>query len=464
MKTLSKSEVDFTFRPVKILQYGNGNFLRAFADWMVQKLIDQNLFDGGIHTVQIHSPKADPKMIEQDCLFHVLEKGLKNGKVFEDTTLISCVQSYSSIYESYEDYLILGENPDLRFILSNTTESGIQFDSDDDEPKEIPTTYPGKLTALLYRRFQFFDGDISKGLHFLPCELIEKNGRKLKECILQYADLWKLPEGFAKWIEEGSYFYDTLVDRIVPGFPKDGSDIEFEDKLQVMAEPFHFWAIEGPEKIQEELPFPKAGLDVSFVADLTPYRTRKVRILNGAHTCLVPYAYLQGLRTVRESVEHSEVGTWLKELIATEIVPILDMDKGELETFANAVLERFANPFIRHELKSIALNSISKFKVRVLPSILDFFNQNGAWPEKMITAFAATILFYKGDVNGETMPLNDSSEVITFFEVAWSNPDKSKMIQAILQNSSLWDQDLSLLSGLQESLVESLEKLEEKIA
>ncbi|MDF2159080.1 tagaturonate reductase [Algoriphagus sp. CAU 1675] len=469
MKKLNRSTASKNQEKTRILQFGNGNFLRAFVDWMIDIANEKGVFEGNIHTLQVHSPNKDPNMVAQDNLFHVVEEGLKDGNIYQKSRLITCIQDYSSIYVDYEAYLKLGENQDLRFVISNTTEAGIVFDPDDRDYRQIPKTFPGKLSSLLYHRFYFFKGDPKKGLIFLPCELIENNGIQLRECILDYANLWNLPTEFSNWIRESNYFCNTLVDRIVPGFPKTRiSEIQeslgLEDNLVVVAEPFHFWAIEGPELVKKEFPLDQAGLNVSFVEDLQPYRTRKVRILNGAHTALVPFAYLKGLRTVRESVEHAEIGVWLKSLIFEEIIPTLDMPKEELELFAGQVLERFANPFIVHELQSIALNSISKFRVRVLPSLLSYFEKTGKWPEKLTVSFAALILFYRGELHGEKLPLKDNPEILEFFKRTWEIPGREELLAEVLKKQELWGSDLNQLSGLSTSLLHAMENLEKDLA
>lgn len=464
MKKLSKREVKIADHPTRILQFGNGNFLRAFADWMVDIANEKEVFDGKIHVVQIHSKTGFDQMKEQDCLFHVLEQGMKNGQIHQETRLVSSVSGISYPKDDYPEYLKLGENPDLRFVISNTTEAGILFDPADANFDSLPETFPGKLTALLHHRFEHFKGDSTKGLIIIPCELIEKNGQVLKACILNYAGLWNLPKAFSEWIESACIFCDTLVDRIVPGFPKSNikeiqEQIGFEDELIVMAEPFHLWVIEGQEEVRREFPLDQAGLDVKFVDDLTPYRTQKVRILNGGHTAMVPWAYLNGLRTVRESVENPEIGAFLQKVIFQEIIPTLEMPKEQLEKFAADVLERFANPFIVHELKSIALNSISKFKVRVLPSLLGYWEKNQQWPEKLTHAFAALLVFYKGEYKGEVLPVNDDKGVMEFFKNTWTEPSLESIIGMILANESLWGQNLDSLPGLREKLVESVKSI-----
>jgi tagaturonate reductase len=464
MKNLSISHTPPTCRPTRILQFGNGNFLRGFVDWMIDIANEKEVFDGNIHIAQIHSKTGFEQMKTQNCLFHVIEEGKKNGEIYRSTRLVKSVSGISFPQDDYPEYLKLGENPDLRFVISNTTEAGIIAHPSDDRYDTLPETFPGKLTALLHHRFQFFEGDLEKGLILIPCELIEKNGQILKSCIFEYARFWGLSTVFTDWVSNACIFCDTLVDRIVPGFPKDRiqeleNQLGYHDDLIVMAEPFHLWVIEGPEQVKNEFPLDQAGLNVKFVADLTPYRTQKVRILNGAHTALVPWAYLNGLRTLRESVENPPIGKFLRDVIFEEIIPTLDMPKDELEKYAEAVLERFANPFIVHELKSIALNSISKFRVRVLPSLLSYWEKHQRWPENLILAFAALLVFYKGELKGEILPVNDEKSIVDFFQSTWALPSYSETISQILANEHLWHQNLDKFPGLRQELTKAIESI-----
>ncbi|MEB2777773.1 tagaturonate reductase [Algoriphagus sp. D3-2-R+10] len=464
MQLLSRSSLAPSQRPVKILQFGNGNFLRGFTDWMIEKSNKANVFDGDIHIVQVHSKSGNNPMKDQDCLFHVIEQGLKKGELVQESTLVTCIAGITNVFEEYEEYLKLGENPDLRFVVSNTTEAGIVFDPSDSNSDSISKTFPGKLTALLYHRFKTFKGDTSKGLVFLPCELIEANGEALKECIQKYISFWKLPTEFSEWIDWQNIFCNTLVDRIVPGFPKGSIDeiqekTGYKDDMAVMVEPYHFWAIEGADVVMEEFPLDKAGLNVKFVDNLAPFRTQKVRILNGGHTAMVPYAYLKGLRTVREAVENPEIGAFLKEAIYGEIIPTLNMPQEELEQFANDVLERFANPFIVHELKSIALNSISKFKVRVLPSLLAYHELKKEWPEKLILSFAALLVFYKGNYNGVETPVNDNPTLMAEFNSAWTLDSTHEIVEKLLSERAYWGEDLRGYEGLVEAVTEAVDNI-----
>lgn len=458
-------------RPVKILQFGKGNFLRAFADWMVDIANEQNDFNAAIQIVQTNSRKDDTRFTEQEGLYHVVVNGIRNGEPITETRLITCVADVINPYDDYLAFLKTGENPDLQFIISNTTEAGIKFDPADSNPETPAESFPGKLTALLYHRFKFFSGDSNKALTILPCELIEKNGEMLRDIILQYVELWRLEEGFKVWVHEHNLFCNTLVDRIVPGFPKENiskiwDSTGFEDQLVVTAEPFHLFLIEpignqekAFEKLRAALPLEQAGLNVKFVNELAPYRTSKVRILNGAHTAMVPVGYLRGLRTVQEVIEDPFTGDFIREVIKEEILPTLDLPPEELRKFAADVMERFQNPFIRHELKSIALNAISKFQVRVLPTILEYIRQNHKLPERLLYSFAALILFYKGEWRGEAMPLNDTPEVLNFFKKAWKHADTSAVVSQVLSHQAFWKTDLTTIDGLAEAVERHLNEI-----
>lgn len=450
--------------PVKILQFGEGNFLRAFVDWMVDLMNERAGFNGSVQIIQPLAGGMGNLINEQEGLYHVVLNGIKNGKSFSETRLITCVTGVINPFEDFNGFLKAAENPDLAFVVSNTTEAGIAYDERDRSLQTLPNSFPGKLTLLLHHRFRFFQGDPQKALTIIPCELIDKNGLELKKVILQYIQLWRLPHEFRQWIETHTTFCNTLVDRIVPGFPKETIDeiqqqLGFADNLVVTAEPFHLWVIEGPEELKQKLPAEKAGLDVKFVTDQSPYRTRKVRILNGAHTAMVPVAYLHGLRTVREAVEDASIGKFIRETIFEEIIPTLDLPDSELKEFANDVIERFQNPFIKHELITIALNSISKYKVRVLPSLLEYMKRKNSLPKKLIHSLAALICFYKGNWNNTLIPLNDSPDVLNFATTAWNSPTTEEVAVRFLSNVSFWDQDLTKIDGLTKLVVAEMEQL-----
>lgn len=441
--------------PVKVVQFGEGNFLRAFADWIIDIMNDKNLFGGKIAVVQPLPVGMAEVMQEQDGLYHVVLNGIENGVTKKETRLITSIDTVVNPFKDFTGYLKLAENPHLEFIISNTTESGIVFNPEDIRWDQPGASFPAKLTSLLYHRFKTFHGQTDKGIVLFPCELIERNGEILKQTILQYITHWNLEPAFRQWINEACIFCNTLVDRIVPGFPKDTIDtlreqIGYHDKLLVMAEPFHLWVIEASAAVRNRFPADKAGLQVKFVDDLTPYRTRKVRILNGAHTAMVPFAYLNGMRTVQQAIEDPETFAFVHKVVFDEIIPTLDLEESELISFANSVLERFKNPFIRHELSSIALNSISKFKVRVLPSLLEYYQRRGQLPQGLTESLANLIAFYKGEWRDEKLPVNDAPDITAFFADQWASNDPLKVTKAVLSHAGFWGQDLTKIPGLEQ--------------
>jgi tagaturonate reductase len=431
---------------------------------MIDILNEKTSFDGDIQMVQVHSRKPAQGINDQEGLYHVLTRGVSKGKTIEEDRLIKSVRGALNPYLNYDSFLELANTPDLRFVISNTTEAGIYFDEDDKDWSATPDSFPGKLTALLYQRFRHFKGDPEKGMVIIPCELIENNGKKLKENVLRYVDLWELPGSFEDWIVKHNVFCDTLVDRIVPGFPLDiansiQAQIGFKDEQMVMAEPFHFWAIEGPDWLKEELPLESAGFNVKFVKEIAPYRTRKVRILNGAHSCLVPVAYLKGIRLVKDAMENEETSEYIQKVIFDEIIPAMDQPSESLRPFAEDVLDRFRNPFIKHRLSDIALNSISKWKVRVLPSLLDFINKKDEIPIHLVQAFAAMIVFYRGHYRGEKTPIHDKAEVVKYFDQIWKIKTPEGVVESVLAKVAYWDQDLNLVYGLSEALIKEVKAL-----
>lgn len=416
----------------KVLQFGEGNFLRGFVDWMIDRLNKETDWNGGVVIVQPLAGGMVEKINEQDGLYTLYLRGLQNGERVEETRVVESVVRGINPYEKLDEYLECAKNPDLRFIVSNTTEAGIEYKPNQSADDFNSMTFPARLTLFLKARFDARLG----GFIFLPCELIDRNGDCLKECILKYAADWDYGEEFVNWINNENHFTNTLVDRIVTGYPKDtAAEMEqrygYLDSVIDTAEIFHLWVIEGDKSLAEEIPLHKIGLNVIWTDDVTPYKKRKVRILNGAHTMMVPAARLAGLETVRDAMEDELVFSFMKNGIFEEIIPTLDLPKDELVQFANDVIERFKNPFIKHYLLSIALNSVSKFKVRVLPSLLEYRNANGKNPERLVFSLAALIAFYKGD------EANDAPEVTEFM--------KNASAAEILAKTDYWDIDLSFL-------------------
>lgn len=410
-------------KPVKVIQFGEGGFLRGFADWMLQKLSDMGEFDGSVAVVQPIEKGMCDMLTAQDCVYTHLIRGAEGVEVSKIDVISRCVKPY----DNFEEYLSLADIPEARFIISNTTESGIEFKDTDKITDAPPAAFPAKLTLLLKRRFEKGLG----GFILLPCELIDRNGDNLKKTVLQYADQWKLGDEFKAWIETENVFCNTLVDRINTGYPKDEKlDLGYEDNMVNTSEFFHLWVIETDFDLEKELPFSKANLNVIITKDaLEKYRTRKVRILNGAHTSMVPFALLSGFDTVKSCMDDDDMRGFVRTCLFEEIIPTLDLPKDELTDYAENVLTRFSNPYIKHYLSSIALNSVSKYKVRVLPSVLEYKKRFGSYPKHLVFALGKLIEFYKV---GQP---NDDPAVMEFV--------KNKSVAEILANENFWGCDLS---------------------
>lgn len=461
MKSIQEVFVNKESRDVKVIQFGEGNFLRAFTDWMIQKMNDETDFNGNVVIVQPLATGLCQVLEEQNCLYTHFMNGIKNGEAVSEHMVNNSIEYTVNPYDDYMKYLSLADIETVKFIISNTTEAGISYVAEDTLNNQPQKSYPGKLTALLYRRYKTFKGDANYGLTVLPCELIEQNGDKLKEIILRYAKEWDLEKGFTQWIEEANTFCNTLVDRIVPGYPRDRieevtKELGYIDKLVVESEQFNLWVIEGPESIKEIFPIDQTDCNVLFVEDMTPYRTRKVRILNGAHTMMVPIGYLYGIKTVRETVEDDVMGQLVQNAMHKEIIPTLSLSKEALEVFASEVVDRFKNPFIKHYLLSISLNSMSKYKTRVLPSVLGYLEKKGQLPKILVLTLAAYIVFYKGEEkNGTTIPLNDGQDILDLYKKLWSDYDDTEegvkhIVKEVLAYEALWKGNLNDIPGLHE--------------
>ena len=461
MNVLNRNTVQAESFTERILQFGEGNFLRAFANWMIHEMNHQANFDAGTVVIQPIADGLIKTLNDQDGLYTLYMNGIKNGEVLSERKVVDCIQRGINPYEDYDAYLANAENTNLRFVISNTTEAGISYNPEDNLEDAPQASFPGKLTALLYKRFHFFNGASEKGLIVIPCELIDRNGDNLKKIVLQYATDWNLDKGFVSWINNDNIFCNTLVDRIVPGYPRGKIDtiaeeLGYIDNLVVEGEQFHLWVIEAPESVKNEIPAKTCGLNIVFTNNMEPYRTRKVRILNGAHTSLVPVSYLYGIDKVRESLEDQVVGKFIQDAIFEEICPTLDLPEQELKQFSNAVLERFRNPYLEHDLISISLNSISKYKTRVLPSVLEYIKRENALPKRLLFSLAALIAFYRGDRNGVNIPLKDDQSVLDFFAAQWVAIDVKAIAKATLQNVDFWGQDLTQFNGLLKEVTTSL--------
>lgn len=466
LQQLNKTTVSIDKKPIKVIQFGEGNFLRAFVNYAFNTLNDTVNFNAGVAVIQPIDRGMVSMLNEQNGLYTLFSKGVTNGKEIKEKHLISCIEKGVNPYANFNDYLALAKEDELEFIISNTTEAGIAFDENDTPTMQPPNSFPAKLTVLLHNRFKHFNGDTDKGLTIIPCELINYNADTLKSIILKYIDLWHLEDGFKYWIENHNSFHNTLVDRIVPGYPKDdieayNKQLDYKDNLIVTSEIFFLWVIEGNDELKQKLPFDKTNLDVKVVDDMQPYRTRKVRILNGAHTSMVPFSLLYGNETVKETVDNPFTGAFVNKAIFEEIIPTLELDKEELEYFANAVLDRFRNPFIKHRLASIALNSISKFKVRVLPSLLQYYKTKQQLPVHLTFAFACLIRFYKGEWKGEKLPVQDNPKLIAEFKTLWEHNSVEDVITKVISNDTYWGTDLSQVNGLKDALISAIHLIEE---
>lgn len=422
----------------KIIQFGTGNFLRAFADYFIDKLNKDNLFDGKVVIVSPTNSKTVEKINSQQGKYNLYIRGISDNKEICNRIQIDSISRAINPYMDFDSYISLAHNQDFRYIISNTTEAGIIFSQDDKFNDRPAKSFPAKLTQLLFERYKLnLDGFI-----IFACELIDNNADVLKECVLKYADLWQLGDDFTKWICNNNHFCNTLVDRIVTGYPKDEAqslceEIGFDDKLLDTAEPYHLWAIKGD--FENELPLKKAGLNVIWTDDIKPYKKMKVRILNGCHTSLVFASLLCGISTVKQSLDDDDLHKFLNLCMFDYILPTLG-DTEENRAFANAVFERFANPYIKHMWKSISLNSVSKFNARVLPTIIDYINKNNAVPKPLAFSLACLIEYYK---NNE---VNDSENAVNYI--------REHNIENILSNTDIWDYDLSMLAEIvNESLI-----------
>jgi len=462
--------------PEKVLQFGEGNFLRAFVDWMIDEANDEGLFNGSVVLCQPINMGMVNMINDQNGLYTLVMRGLENGEKTEKIKAITSVSRGINPFEDYDSYIKLAESEDLKVIISNTTEAGIAYVEGDKKEDQLPKAFPAKITSFLYHRYQFFNGASDKGILLLPVELIDDNGTELKRIVNQYAAEWNLEEGFILWLKENCFFANTLVDRIVTGYPRDEAAsyeerFGYEDKTMVTSEVFNLWVIEAPQHYSEMFPVAKTKANVIWTDNVKPYKKRKVRILNGGHTSTVLAAYLSGHDYVGQFIEDADFNGYLKDLLFEEIIPTIDLPKDELKEFANAVFERFGNPFIKHSLLAISLNSVSKFTARCLPSLIDYKELKGELPTRLAFSLAALIKFYdikqKEDgfygvrENGDSYPVKDDQEIMEFFEKVWKEKDLSVVVKETLSNSSLWHQDLTKVEGLEESVLQNLTSIVE---
>ncbi len=458
---------------IKILQFGEGNFLRGFVDEMIDSAVEKGLMNAEIIIVKPRKGALAEAFREQDCYYTT---SLRDKDQIRDR-IIKCVSAAYSCYEDYSDFMKLTKDKDLRFIVSNTTEAGIVFDEKDSFCSEPPASFPGKLAKFLYYRYKAFDGDKNAGVIILPVELIDDNGAVLKDCIKKLSHKWGLGEGFDRWLDEACIFCSTLVDRIISGYPSDEAEIlceewGYRDELIVVGELFGLWVIESEKDISEELPLDKAGLPVIYTDNIKPYKKRKVRILNGAHTSFALAAYLMGCKTVIEAMSDKVIKAFTKSLLYEEVIPTIEMDESSLKEFADSVLERFGNPYIRHEISAIALNSVSKWKTRCLGTMLDYIDIYGGLPIRLTFSLAALLVYYRGKTDEDGIyrgtvniygydvryEIRDEKSVTDIFRNA-AELEPEEYVHKILSKDELWGMNLLGINGLEEKVAELVKRI-----
>ena len=477
MLPLNSTTATKTQRPERIIQFGEGNFLRAFVDWIVWQMDRRTDFDASVVIVQPIAHGMTEQLEAQNCLYHVNLQGLVDGQPVNSLELIDSVSRTVNPYADHTAFLALAEQPDIRFVVSNTTEAGIAFDPTCRLSDAPPASYPAKLTQLLYHRFRAFGGDAQRGLIILPCELIFQNGHHLADCIRSYIDLWQDEMGtdsepFRQWFEQACYVCTTLVDRIAPGFPR--RDIEtiqqragFADQMVVQAEAFHLWVIEAApnlplEQLAREFPADKAGLHVVFTRDESPYHERKVTLLNGPHTILSPVAFLAGLNIVRDACQHETIGPFVRRVMYEELLPTLNLPEDELRRFADDVMERFCNPFVDHQLTSIMLNSLPKFQTRDLPGLKTYIERRGSLPQGIVLGLAAICIYYRGGqrADGTAIQPNDDPRIMQLLTDLWATGDAHRVAEGVLAAKELiWHEhgDLNAIPGLTDLLAQDIQ-------
>jgi len=450
--------LDIKKNPIRVIQFGEGNFLRGFVDWMIHTMNQNNIFNGSVAVVQPLSSGLVPLLEQQGYNYNHYLKGIKNQEAVCEHYLNTSIALGVNPYSDFDSFLSLAHIETATLIVSNTTEAGIVFNPEDTFEAKAQVTYPAKLTRLMYERYTVFHGDKNKGYVILPCELIDYNADHLKEAVVAYCKQWNLGDDFLMWVEEANTFCNTLVDRIVPGYPRETieeiwEELGYKDTLVVESEQFNLWVIQGDKKVQELFPADLAGCNVLFVDDVTPYKMRKVRILNGAHTTLVPIAYLSGIETVRESIENPKISRFLLHALFEEIIPTLTLSKEELEIYANEVVERFRNPFVKHYLMSISLNSMSKFETRVLPSLVTYLNEHDRLPKRLVAGLAAYIIFYRGEYQGKMIEVKDTNDILQLYNGLWNQYDGTEatlatLVEGVLAYEPNWKSNLNYIPGL----------------
>lgn len=471
LKKLSRKSANINQKyPERILQFGGGNFLRGFADWIIDKYNKQSNDDKlGILAVKVREEGNYSSWKEQEGLFHLFTKGLAEKKTINEKVLITSVVRVLEVHRDYEDFIASSHQADLNIIISNTTELGLAF-SAADKLDQIPNTFPGQLTQWLFERYKFFGGDRKSACTMIPCELLENNGQILRDSILQYIEHWQMDAEFKNWLIAYCHFCNSLVDRIVSGIDQRKiadyhERIGFEDQMMTEGEPYHLWAIESKHDLSAQLPLNRIGLNVIYTTDLTPYKELKLKILNGAHTSMVPIGLLLNIGLVKDVMDNKLTANFIKDLVYLDTIPAIQVDQKMAKEFAKDVMDRFRNPFLEHRLKAISLNSISKFVSRVLPSIKGYLTTKGRLPPRLVLSFACLLAYYSGSYQGQVIEPVDDEEVVSTLLRHWekirSNGGISyQALEKLLSDSTLWGEDLTKLEGLGEQLGGFLTEIE----
>lgn len=450
-------------RPLLAIQFGEGNFLRGYIDWMLQQLVEHDYFPGQIMMIKPRAHGHFDQINAQKGLYTVVERGIVNGKPVNKHQLITVVRGCLNPYEEWPQTVAAFCTPSVRFIFSNTTEAGIEYKKEPFHPDACPHTFPAKLTALLHARFCALGGAPEKGLIIIPCELIPQNADRLREHILHYAQDWELPSEFSDWVTCHCAFINTLVDRIVSGYPQ-GEEQEWEktlgysDKLITCVEPYHLLVAETDESsLEKELPLKSCGINIVYTDDLTSWRLRKVRLLNATHTATVPAACMAGLIDVKEMMQDEDFQSFVHQTLFKELVPSLPGSEEDNRAYAESVIERFRNPFTSHKLQAITLNCIVKWRERVLPALKDYRQKFGELPQNLSTSLAALIYLYL------ERPVADTEETREFFlkekEQYGCSQDIHHLVQRILANDSFWNENLNEIHGLSQLVERQLTSL-----
>lgn len=457
--------------PEKVLQFGEGNFLRAFVDYFIDLLNEKAGFNGKVVLCQPIAQGLSDMINEQEGLYTLFLRGQENGQKVNNKRVISCVSRCINPYGQFDEYLKCAANPELKFIVSNTTEAGIAYDPACNLEDKPASSFPGKLTQLLLERFN----KNLPGLTILSCELIDRNGDELLKCVNKYIEQWNLSDEFKEWVNKENIFCSTLVDRIVPGYPRNEAagiceELGYQDNIIDTAEVFGAWVIEGPQSIKKDFPVDKAGLPILIVDNVDPYKKRKVRILNGAHTSMIMAAYIAGKDIVRDCMKDEVIRGFMNKALYDEIIPVLKgLDKKDLEDFAAAVTDRFSNPFIDHELLSISLNSASKWKARVMPTVIEYYEQKKELPKVLTFSFAAFLSFYHmgqelkegalvAQRDGKDFLIKDDLWVLESF-LNLKDASDEELASAIIDNEKMWNDSLKTLPGFKEAVIENLKEI-----